>query len=652
MKHLFNEALTQIKEKKWIFSLLFVAILIALLLRAYNFDSPVVGYHNWKETHYLTEARNFANDGFFKYGFFVPALDYPQLSSDPTGAHADTFPFISIVVAVFFKIFGQHITVARAVDLLFGILIIPAMFLFVHRLFKRDDIAVVAAFITAFNPMLIFFTHNTQLQNPGLLFMLLGGYFYMRWHENDLDLDLILASLFVTLSALNVFTFLMILLPIGLTFPFERIKKFTVSRLKTYVISGAIMSAVALWILYMKFIVMPRTGLSTFGAGLVNLAPLYMPQFWGTIKNYAADNYTMLGVVLAFIGIIAISANFFREKNMFGKEIAIPFIIASIIVIPIIAWKAEFRFAYAFLFAVLAFFALPIFKRESTEGQNTGFLAHKFMILYGIGAAIFFMVMAEKLGGHSYHQYPILPFLVIAGSFAIISVSENIAAFVSGKMPLTDSEGSMKKADVFKIFKYLLVIVLILGLVYGMPHGSGTLARDALGSSMAVSGSLDAKNRQFDVTFPGIDIAGDYVKANAGKDDRVLISGGEIMGLLWHADRKGYYGISDVATIKQAEQKGVKWVFVYSSLGRNELGNNDVLEYIKTNYELKQLGFVAGEKNSLSIVYFLFKKGGTFDPAGLNNITRDYPVNTKLYRLSGDKAISFGYITLDKKTTP
>ena len=177
-----KEMFTEIKGKKWIYALLLLAIIIGLSLRAYHLGNPVIGYHNWKETHYLTEARNFARDGFFRYGFFVPAYDYPGLDTAQSGAHADTFPFISIVVAIFFKTFGAKIIVARAVDIFFSILIIPAMFLLARRLFKRDDIAVVSAFLTAFAPLLVFFSHNTQLQIPGLLFMVLSAYFYLRWH--------------------------------------------------------------------------------------------------------------------------------------------------------------------------------------------------------------------------------------------------------------------------------------------------------------------------------------------------------------------------------------------------------------------------------------------------------------------------------------
>ena len=457
-------------------------------MRAYHTDYPVVGYHNWKETHYLTEARNFARDGFFKYGFFVPAYNYPQLSSDPTGAHADTFPFISVVLAIFFKIFGPSLTVARAINISFNLLIVPAIFLFVRRLFRRNDIALVAAFTTSITPLLVFFSHNTQLQNPGLLFMVLAGYFYIRWFENDLDLDLILTSVFVALSGLTVFTFLVILFPIVLTFPYDRIKRFTLTRLKTYAISAAILSTVLLWVLYMQFAVIPRTGISTISEKLLNLAPLYAGQFWQIIRSYAADNYTLFGAVLTFIGIFSFLSYYFKERGMFGKKIAVPVILATLIIVPLIAWKAQFKILYLIIFAVLAVLALPIFKREISHkansfaslsvnekmGESSAFDPFKFMLAYGIGAAIFFMLLAEKLSGHSYHQYPIAPFFIVSISFAIIAIGENIGSVLSAKVQPAGDEEKLGREDVFKILKYFVAFILVIFLVYGPPGGAGT----------------------------------------------------------------------------------------------------------------------------------------------------------------------------------
>ena len=93
-KNEFKEIIIFLK-KNWAFIILIAIFLFGLHLRSYHLDYPVIGYHNWKETHYLTEARNFADEGFFKHGIFVPEYDYPKPARDPSGVHADTFPMIS-----------------------------------------------------------------------------------------------------------------------------------------------------------------------------------------------------------------------------------------------------------------------------------------------------------------------------------------------------------------------------------------------------------------------------------------------------------------------------------------------------------------------------------------------------------------------------
>src|SRR3989304_6454727 len=96
-------------KKHWGVLLLLAIILFGGYLRFYHIDYPVVGYHNWKSVHYLTEARNFAREGFFAHGFFAPANDYPYIDQDPSGLHPDTFPTISILVALAFMVFGPDV---------------------------------------------------------------------------------------------------------------------------------------------------------------------------------------------------------------------------------------------------------------------------------------------------------------------------------------------------------------------------------------------------------------------------------------------------------------------------------------------------------------------------------------------------------------
>lgn len=547
VKKYFSEAFETIRANQKVFLILLLILLFGAYLRAYHIDYPVVGYHNWKETHYLTEARNFARDGFFKYGFFVPAYDYPGLDTAQSGAHADTFPVISVLASLFFKIFGIHLWAARIIGILFSIGSVAVMYLFVKRLFKRDDIALLSAFITALLPLYVFFSHNMQMQNPGLFFMLSGAYFYLRWHESDISSELILSALFISLAGLTNYPFLVILIPIFLTFPFERLKKIDTSHLKTYAISIFLLALMPLWVLYSKHIA-AATGRTTVSLGLIKIYPLFTKQWWVVAKAYAADNYTLLGVFLALVGLISIGI-FYKIKAKFEE---------------------------------------------------------KFVLAYALAALVFVMVMSEKLGGHSYHYFPIAPLFVILMSYALFVISTNISNFFTVSL-------KENKERTHAVLKYGTIIIILYFLA---------------------TASFAAKNRQFDTQFFGLDVAGEYIKEHSQPSERVIFSGGQSFGVLWHADRKGYYPIPSAAEIQKAEQLGASWIFMYA-WGLNDLNDAAKMEYINKNYGLVQLGFQQSPDGKQSqLLWLLLKKGGTFDFQKINEYVQNKPSPSKDYELS------------------
>jgi hypothetical protein len=87
------------KKIKISYVLLLIFIIFGCYLRYYHIQYPIMGYHNWKSEHYISEARNFAREGFFKYGFFVPMRDTTEnIREASDGQHNDTFPTDPIVV--------------------------------------------------------------------------------------------------------------------------------------------------------------------------------------------------------------------------------------------------------------------------------------------------------------------------------------------------------------------------------------------------------------------------------------------------------------------------------------------------------------------------------------------------------------------------
>jgi 4-amino-4-deoxy-L-arabinose transferase-like glycosyltransferase len=540
-------------KKNWVLVALVLILLFGIYLRAYHMDYPVVGYHNWKETHYLTEARNFADDGFFQHGFFVPEFDYPDFGQDPSGVHSDSFPMISVLVGLFFLIFGPSLFIARFVGLLFSLGTIIMMFLLSKKLFKSEVMALLVAFLTALIPLFVFFSHNVQLMNPGVFFMVTALYFFADWIKNDRSKLLYLASLFFTLGILTKYSFGIAIVPMLFMIPKKRykcIKKYA----KQLFLSILIFVPFVLWLVYAEFVIAKKVGAGAITGSLFDPMLVFSSAWFIPLKSYIADNYTMLGFYLALFGVLLLLV--FRRKN----------------------------------------------------------IGSRFLMGSFIGTILFTFIMADKMQGHSYHQFPIAPFVIFFMAYSILMISTNLSKFAIKK-------NSTKKG--LTIFLVLVIAAFLLG------------------------PSIAAKDRQFNTQFVGLDVAGEYIKEHSEPDEVIIHSGHQDYGLIWHADRKGIGdGIPDEEKIIYAENElGATWIFVYQW----ELGVVDKpqWEYISSHYSLKQIAFQAGADGQSNLVYMLLNKGGSFDVAAINDYVVDKPVQSKKYEFT-QGSVAFNYINVEE----
>lgn len=529
----------KVVKKNYPYILLVLFVLFGYSWRIYHLGYPVIGYHNWKETHYLTEARNFARDGFFEHGFFIPEWDYPSLSADPSGAHPDTFPLTSIIVSVFFSLFGFSLSIARLLSVLFSVALIVVMYLVVKELYEREDLALLVAFLTAINPLFIFFGRQVQLTNYAVFFMMLSLYFYLKWRKNFNHLHITLFVLFFTIGLITKYDHFIILFPIIATFPYVKFFNDLIKNFTKYIpafIFGLIGPA---WILYTK-LYNPNFkvgGLET------SLRIIFNAEWLAILKSYIRDNYTLIG----------------------------------------------------FLFAILGLFFVFLLLRKGFGNQ--------FLAFFVGGGVIWTYILAPYLKGHSYHQYPIAPLIIILISFAFITIANTVKSLIPNKK--------------ISLFVKWLVIISLVFVIYNP--------------------SMEAKDRQFNTQFYGLDIAGEYINKNSAPSERLFHSGHQSYGVLWHADRKGISFPWNVTRIKKAEDElNFNWIFVYQ-WGMQTYPNNpqykDAWNYVKENYELKQLAFIRTSQGDAPF-YFLFKRGGSFNESNINSLVQNKAVNRKSYELT------------------
>ena len=389
-------------KKNWKLILLVLLVLFGAYLRCYHINYPVIGYHNMKEVHYLTEARNFARGGFFKYGFFTPAQDYPYVGQDITGAHADTFPTISILVALLFKLFGYSLALARSVGIFFTTASIVLVYLIVKKIFESERMAFVAATLTAINPLFVFFSHNVQLIHVSLFFMLLALLLSLYWWETKKSYYLMASAAALAIATLTKYPFLIIVIPMIGAAPFKtelssikKISSHLKENIKTYLASFMILLTVPLWMLYNSFFIAKEYGRASATLSLIEPGYIFQSKFFTASLSFIRDNYTLLGFVLFLFATVVTVIMFFKNRSR----------------------------------------------------------ANIFLLSCAVALIPYLLIMARKITKHSYHHYPIAPLIIILIAYFIVLVSNSLGNILKNE----------RQRQILKIIIIIIFLLLLYG---------------------------------------------------------------------------------------------------------------------------------------------------------------------------------------------
>jgi 4-amino-4-deoxy-L-arabinose transferase-like glycosyltransferase len=360
-------------KNNWNWLLLIAILVFGFYLRSYHLDYPVVGYHNMKEAHTLGEAWLMHENG----NFLNNQLIYNTNFENPQGIHLDNLPVISWFLMVLWNLFGVHLWIARLLMVFFSLGVISLSYLVIKKLFDKEKLALLSAFLVAVCPLLVFFGRNVQYDIPALFFALFSVYFFLRWREKNKQTDIVFFSLFMVLTAITKLPFLIFLVPILAIFPYDRIKSDILtrkySRIKHYLYSGVIFLIIPLFIFYSKYldkIFLNPAGIKPFA--LENLGILFTSGFWKTIYSYAViDNFTGFGLLFAFFGLILVIPRFRK-------------------------WNFRFLFAWALSYIIYAAFSPP------------------------------------QMTGHNYYQIPYAPLIMFLVAYAFLFLLNSILSLVKG----------------------------------------------------------------------------------------------------------------------------------------------------------------------------------------------------------------------------
>ncbi|XHR84317.1 MAG: ArnT family glycosyltransferase [Gloeotrichia echinulata GP01] len=183
-----------IKDKIQNSPLLFLCAL-ALSVRLYNINSPIIGIHSWRQSDTAAIARNFYENGL---NFFYPQIDW---GGNSPGYCETEFPIYSFIVALIYKVFGVHEFWGR----LFSVICFIVALYFLYQLvikYYNSKIAFWSCLCFTILPLNIYYSRTFQPESMLLMCSVIGIYYFSNWLESEKYPDLILSATFVALACL------------------------------------------------------------------------------------------------------------------------------------------------------------------------------------------------------------------------------------------------------------------------------------------------------------------------------------------------------------------------------------------------------------------------------------------------------------------
>jgi 4-amino-4-deoxy-L-arabinose transferase-like glycosyltransferase len=200
-----NKEKRQFLKLDWFF--MSFIILVGLLLRVYNYDSPLADYHSWRQADTASVARNFVKDGI---NLMEPRYD--DLTSiqsgleNVTGLRFVEFPIYNALMAGMFNIapFFPVEVWGRIISALMSLTVIGVLYYIALKESSRIT-AIAAASVYAFFPFFVFFSRTVLPENTALGFVFLSIFFlYLFTRTETASKQVILFILSVVFFAMSI----------------------------------------------------------------------------------------------------------------------------------------------------------------------------------------------------------------------------------------------------------------------------------------------------------------------------------------------------------------------------------------------------------------------------------------------------------------
>ncbi len=167
---------------------------LALSIRLYNINSPLIGVHSWRQADTAAMSRNFYVNGF--------NLFYPQIDWGGIPGYCETeFPIYSFIISGLYTIFGVHDYLGRLFSVACFLVAIYFLYLLVVKYFNHK-VALWSCSIYSTLPLNIYYSRTFQPESMLLMCCIIGIYYFDRWIDSEKHQHLITSCIFVSLACL------------------------------------------------------------------------------------------------------------------------------------------------------------------------------------------------------------------------------------------------------------------------------------------------------------------------------------------------------------------------------------------------------------------------------------------------------------------
>ncbi|MBD2613112.1 MAG: ArnT family glycosyltransferase [Nostoc sp. ZfuVER08] len=169
---------------------------LAIAIRIYNINSPIIGIHSWRQSDTAAMARNFYENNF---NLFYPQIDW---GGNSPGYCETEFPIYSFIVALIYKIFGG---VSEFWGRFFSILCFLVALYFLYQLIVKildQKTASWSCLFFVILPLNVYYSRTFQPESMLLMCSVIGIYYFINWLDFEKQQDLILSGSFVALACL------------------------------------------------------------------------------------------------------------------------------------------------------------------------------------------------------------------------------------------------------------------------------------------------------------------------------------------------------------------------------------------------------------------------------------------------------------------